>query len=188
MGKAKGIALGVFEVGLFLKAGVGRFPADKRAAVISFWTVAVSTLLTTILFYYAPSERLGSRSFSDLLFLYTMINALEVAVFFTGTYYVAKMLKKTVHFWQFVTAMNYALLVPALVTLPLAVTVLTGAHSWEEIYNLLIVVFFYGLALRGFVATFSMRVPWEFGASIGFFAMFIHQAVAETVFALWGIS
>ncbi|GEM_PF-3543339 len=179
--------LGTFELALFMAAGVKRFPVNPRAARISFLVPIALLFFWVYPLHRVPTEILGERGYGELVLIHGGILAIHLTVFLFILWAVARQLGKAESFWPVVTMNNFCSIAGFVLMLPLFAMVIAGRHTWEEIFNALILISFYELALTAYVITRGMNVPWQFGTGLAFVSMFIANSASTTVFALAGI-
>jgi len=170
-----------------MEAGVRRFPVTRQATKYSFLIPAFLLFLWVYPLYLVPTAILGERSYSEMVLIHSAILVLQVSVFFTLLWAVSKRLGKAEEFWPVVTMINCSSIAGFVLMVPLFAMVMTGHHSWEEVFNALLLVSFYELALTSYIITRGMKVPWQFGTGLAFLGMFVYHAASATVFTLIGV-
>lgn len=179
--------LGTFELALFMAQGVERFPVTVSAAKRSFAIPIILLFLWVYPLYLVPTEVLGQRGYGELITIHGSILVLHLAVFCTLLWFIAQKLGKIEYFWSVVTMNNYVSIISFIMMLPLFIMVITGHHSWDDVFGGLLLISFYELALTAYVITRGLNVPWQFGTGLAFLSMFIWDGASTTIFALSGI-
>ncbi len=184
----KPVLLGALELALFMDRGAQRFPNSRPLAIKSFLVPFALLPLWIYPLHVLPTERLGERAYGELLLLHGMIMAFYIATLLGLVWTIAHYMKRMDRFWAFVTALNFLSLAGFTLTAPLLIMVVTGVHTWEELYAILVAAALYEFALVGFAAAYILNIPWQLAASLSCFALVLHQLTAETVFYVLGIA
>ncbi len=182
------ILLGTFETALFLDKGIQRFPHGKNDAIISLALPLLLMPLWVTAFYLEPTPKLGEQSYIWLLGVHALKLFFQLVIFYGMIWEVSRALKKTEGFRLFVTSRNYVALASFIVSAPLILMAVTGAHSWSELFPMFIAIMFYEIALTAFIAAYALNVPWQLAGGIGFLSLFVNEAVSSTLFYFVGIS
>ena len=172
--------LGCFEITLFMKTGINRFPPEKRDAIKSFLVpllLAPPTLMILVL--KSPGYPVG------LLFALHGARIILVTVLFLFLmYHFSKHLDRKNGFFQFVSVGNWMNIPVFLLLIPILVVLLTGGTIEGSIESYAIVITLLSYILTGFVATHTLRIPWEMGGAIAVISMFINQTSLQMVIDL----
>jgi hypothetical protein len=178
---------GTFELALFFKHGISRFPEDKRSALYSFLLPVFLLLIWVYPLKLVPTEILGQRGYFELVTIHLLILALFAAVFYLMLWLFVKYLGKTEKYWHLLIMNNFIGLISFTFIIPLEILVLLGFHSWEDIFGALIIILCYELSIAGFVIVKTLNVPWQLGASFALLGLFVHDVSQQTIYSLLGI-
>ena len=184
----KPVLLGTLELALFMDRGAQRFPNNVKLALKSFLVPFALLPLWVYPLYAEPTERLGPRGYAELIAIHGTVMAFYIAALLGLVWTIAHYMKRMDRFWAYVTALNFLSLAGFILTAPLLVMVVTGVHTWEEMYAILVAAALYEFALAGFAAAYILNIPWQLAASLSCFALVLHQLTAQTVFYIIGIA
>ena len=179
--------LGIFELALFISNGAERISARRSAGLVSFSVPVVIMLLDFIPLLINPTERLGARSFTELLVLFTPILVPVVAVQTLIIFAVLRFAGTQERFWPTIGAVNCLSLAPFALSYVLYILIMLEAHTWQELYPLLLIIEFYGVAIAAFAITTIGRIPWELAGAAALFSFLIANHITEFIFGFHGI-
>ncbi len=174
--------LGCLEIALFMPGGAKRFGAGRRSMLKSFlipFLVLPLTLITVIAAH--PNPELSSTSAKILISIYSLRVVVYLGLFLGFVYFMAKSLDRLESFYRFVTANNWLTIPAALLMAPVIALFLSGAHSWEEVYPLMVFITLYSYAYTAFMATYVMRIPMELACFIAIGGMAINQSALDVL-------
>jgi hypothetical protein len=184
----KNMLLGTMELGLFMSIGAKRFQENRATALKSFLIPFLLLPLWVLAIYVAPTERLGQRSFGELLMLHGQIKILFALGLLGLIALLAHFTDREDKFWSFVTAVNFLSIAGLAITMPILGMAMAGWHSWDDLYAILLAAALYEFALLGFAAAYILNLPWQLAAAISFFALILHQLTSQTIFYFQGIA
>ena len=176
--------LGAFELALFMKSSIERFPSSRKAALKSFLVPLGLLFLWVYPFSVVPTDILGERTYPELILMHLMVLCLHFPLTCLLLWYLLIHLDKTDRFWRMVSIFNYANLIGFTVTAPLLITVLNGHHTWDEIFSALILISYYEVGIMAYALTRGLSVPWQFGTGLAFLSTFIWDGAWTTVFSI----
>jgi hypothetical protein len=178
---------GIFELALFMTEGAGRVATGRAAGLASFAVPVMIMLLDFIPLVIEPTERLGARDLTGLLVLYTPILVSVLTVQTLIIYALLRFAGTIQHFWTSLCAVNSLSLAPFVFSTMLYILVMLHVHTWQELYPLLLIIEFYGVAITAFALTKLGRIPWELATAGMLFNFLITNHITEFVFSLHGI-
>ena len=169
--------LGAIETALFLRKGSQRFSSDIKSLKQSFLIPVLLLPMTLITVFYAhPHGELADGATQILAIIYTLRLFIYLGLFLGFVYLMTKSMDRSEDFKRFATANNWLTLPAAFAMLPLLALFLSGSHSWEEIYPMMVVVTLYAYAYTAYMATYVLRIPCELAGFIAIAGMAIHQS------------
>ncbi|NCC23048.1 MAG: hypothetical protein EOM26_11410 [Alphaproteobacteria bacterium] len=181
------LLLGTFELAIFMDQGASRFPQERRLALQSLAIPFALLPLWVLPIHLKPTEKLGERSWGELIVLYGEVQLLFVACSLGLVWLLCHFMDRRGAFWAFMTAVNFLSFAGLAVTAPLMLMAVLEWHSWGDLYSVLVAAALYEFALFGFAAAYILNIPWQLAASIACFALVLHQLVSKTIFFIWEI-
>jgi len=180
--------LGCFEVFLLMPSARLRFGTDFEGALRSFIVPILLFPLTLMAVYLSPNDALADHSKNTIALFYSLRLAISWALYLGCVYWIVKEVDRKEHFWQFVTAINWVSIPATLVFLPVAWMMLTGNHSGEQLYPLIMGLVFYGYGLTAFVATYILRLPWELAGFVAIIGFLINDCTGDMMMQIAGVA
>ncbi len=163
--------LGCFEILLFMRSGIDHFDYTRKAALRSF-LFPLATLPFVLYIMAFNGEQTAALTF---YLLHAVRIIITLALFFGIIYMLTKQLGRDDHFYRFVNAYNWLSLPFIFFFVPIALMLASGDYSADDLNNAAVFVTLLGYVYTGFIATHCFRLPWELGAVIAIFGMFIDQ-------------
>jgi hypothetical protein len=80
-----------------------------------------------------------------------------------------------------VIALNWLFVPSTLLLMPIFVMLLTGMHSWHELYPLSICAVVYTYSFMGYMAKCILRVPWEIGGFLAIVSLMIDSFLQQAL-------
>lgn len=171
--------VGALEVALFIPDARKRFGNTTGEAVRSFFVPLLLLPIGVMMMYLQP-EFLNLKKYANgFTILYCFEAAISLCAFVFFVRWISMKIGRLEHFNQFVIALNW-LAVPSMLLLsPIFVMLITGMHSWHELYPLSICAVVYTYSFIGYMAKCVLRVPWEIGGFLAIIAMMIDSFLQQ---------
>ena len=171
--------LGCLEIALFMPQARTRFSDDSDHALKSFVIPILLFPLSIIAIQLVPKSAIDVNSANVLSLLLSLRLVMSWAIFFGVVYWIAKQCERTRHFSQFVTASNWLTIPATLVYLPVAWALLSGSHSWDELYPFMLCVTGYTYLFSAYMAANILKMPFELGGFIVIINVMINDSMYE---------
>lgn len=171
--------LGSLEVALFMRMGRDRFGDSTGEAIRSFAVPILLFPLTVATVMMYPEAGIENGSANTIALLYSLRLAFIWLFFFGSVYLITKEIDRKQYFCRFVTVSNWITVPSTLVFLPVAYMLLSGTHTWDELYPFMVCIILYTYAYTAFMATYVLRVPWELSGFIVFVGMAISNSTMD---------
>jgi hypothetical protein len=85
------------------------------------------------------------------------------------------------NFYRFVVATNWLSVPATVVFLPVALMLLSGNFTWEQLYPFMMFLVFYTYAFTAFMAVHVLIIPWELAGFIAFVLMTVENSTMDIV-------
>lgn len=171
--------LGSLEVALFMPVARTRFGDTRDEAIRSFIVPILLFPLTLMAVYMFPQAELAGNSGHTIALLYSLRMAAMWGIFFGAVYWITKEIDRKKHFYQFVIATNWLTVPSTIVFLPVAWMLLSGIHTWQELYPFMICLMLYTYAFTAFMAAYILRVPWELAGFVVILGMCVNDSTMD---------
>lgn len=166
--------LGVFEISIFMKAGVSRFDPDFNTMLRSFfWPLLVLPVAVVMASLFSPSETMND-SFGLLLFLHFIRIVVTTGLSLTAIYFFAKKIDRSQYMLQYITVSNWFEIAMFIIVSPILLILMAGGVV-DDVKNYAIFVVCLGIVYNGYIATHAMRIPWELGTLVAVSLLFIQE-------------
>ncbi len=171
--------IGALEVALFIPDARKRFGNTTGEAVRSFFVPLLLLPIGVFMIYLQP-EFLNLKKFANgFTILYCFEAAISLCAFVFFVRWIAQKIGRLEHFNQFVIALNWLFVPSTLLLMPIFVMLLTGMHSWHELYPLSICAVVYTYSFMGYMAKCILRVPWEIGGFLAIVSLMIDSFLQQ---------
>ncbi len=174
--------LGVLETALFMPNARARFGDTKDEAIRSFLVPVLLFPLTLMAVYLAPHSSVGGGSAHMIALLYGLRMAAVWSLFFGAVYWIARGVDREKHFYQFVIASNWLAVPATAVFIPVAWMLLSGTHTWDELYPFMVCLILYTYAFTGYMAAHVLRIPWELAGFIVFVGTCVNDGTLDLLY------
>ena len=171
--------LGGLEIALFMPVARTRFGTNYDEALRSFFIPVILFPLTLLGVYLCPKPDLAGASVNMIALLYSLRMAATWALFLGSVYWITGHVGRREHFSQFVIAINWLQVPATVVFLPFLWMMLTGGHTWGELYPAIICVMVYTYAFTAFMAAWVLRIPWELAGFITMISFLINDYTGD---------
>lgn len=173
--------LGALEVALLMPAGPKRFGNSYDEAVRSFIVPILLFPLTLAAFYLYPHPDIAASSRNTLTLLFSLRLGFSWLLFFGIIYWLMKKVDHLEHFCRFVIGTNWLAVPATVIFLPVAVMLLSGGFTWDELYPFMKFLMFYTYAFTAFLAVHALIIPWELAGFIAFLAVMVDNNTLDFV-------
>ena len=173
--------LGTLEVALLMPAGPKRFGNSYDEAVRSFIIPILFFPLTLLALYLYPYPEMAAASKNTLTLLFSLRLAFSWLMFFGIIYWLMKRVDHLDHFYRFVVGTNWLAVPATVIFLPVAIMLMSGAFSWDELYPFMKFLLFYTYAFTAFLAIHALIIPWELAGFIAFLAITVDDSTMNVV-------
>lgn len=169
--EAKNLALGCFEIAIFMRAGIERFSASRADAVKSF-IIPLCLFPLSIAGAYVLADH---QSYNALFTLCMMRTIVTTGLFFGIVYLFCRQYERGADFFRAVSVMNWANVIGMTLALPIPLLVMGGFAGAHDMENYALFITLMGYAYIGFILTHALRIPWELGGALAMAALAIDQ-------------
>lgn len=152
-----------------------RFGSDYNEALRSFIVPILFFPLTLLIVYAYPSPGLKEASANTVALLYSLRMAICWGLFLGAVYFLTCEIGKKEHFCQFVIASNWLAVPASVIFMPVMWCVMTGTHTWEELYPFTLCLMFYSYGFTAYMAAWILRIPMELAGFIAVIAFIIND-------------
>ena len=173
--------LGTLEVALLMPAGPKRFGNSYDEAARSFIIPILFFPLSLVALYLYPDAEIAAASKNTFSLLFSLRLFFSWLLFFGIIYWLMKRVDHLDHFYRFVTGTNWLAIPATVIFLPVAVMLLSGAFSWDELYPFMKFLMFYTYAFTAFLAIHALIIPWELAGFIAILAISVDDSTLNAI-------
>lgn len=177
--KILGYVQGALELALFMRSGIGFFPADRRAALWSFIAPVLTTAIALTYLLVKRPESFAGMSAGAICILTVLQATLAVMIFFSCLRVFSIWAEQQEKFWHFVTAVNWTGLVVVAAMLPFMILDAGGWAPEHIMHAMMALIGLYGYVITGCIATRVFEIPWMLGVTIGIFEMLVSETLGH---------
>jgi len=174
--------LGTLEIALFMPHAKDRFSSNEQEAWKSFIIPILLFPLSIIAIQILPKTTFDADSANALSLMLSLRIAFSWLLFFGAVYWIAKHCDRLNHFSKFVVASNWLTIPATLAYLPVAWCLLSGTHSWEELYPFMMCVTGYTYLMLAYMAAVILKMPFELGGFIVMLNIMINNSTEEITY------
>lgn len=179
--------LGGLEIALLMPVGAKRFGNTYDEAIRSFIIPILLFPLTLAALFYFPVAEVSGASKNTITLLFSLRLAFSWAIFFGLIYWLMRHVDHLDNFYRFVVATNWLSVPATVVFIPVAMMLLSGNFTWEQLYPFMMFLVFYTYAFTAFMAVHVLIIPWELAGFIAFVLMTVENSTMDIVKWIGGL-
>lgn len=173
--------LGGLEIALLMPAGAKRFGNTYDEAIRSFIIPILLFPLTLAALFFYPVIEASGASKNTIILLFSLRLAFSWVMFFGIIYWLMRHVDHLDNFYRFVVATNWLSIPATVVFIPVALMLLSGNFTWEQLYPFMMFLVFYTYAFTAFMAVHVLIIPWELAGFIAFVLMTVENSTMDIV-------
>lgn len=173
--------LGSLEVALFMPQARHRFGNTADEAWRSFIIPILLFPLTLLAVYYYPKPALADHSANTIALLYSLRLGASWLFYMGFVYFLVNRVDRREHFCQFVIASNWLSIPATVIFLPVALGLMTGNYTWDELYPFMRAMMIYSYLFTAYMIGRILRVPWELAGFITIISLLINDYSLQVV-------
>ena len=171
--------LGIFEISIFMKAGVSRFQPDFKMMLRSFFWPALLMPVAVVTASLLSSDA-ARHSFDFLLMLHSFRIIATFGLSLGLIYFLAKKTDRTQYIFQYITTTNWFEIAMFIIVSPILVILMMGGVV-DDIQNYAIFVTCLGVVYCGYIVTHALRIPWELATLVAVSLLFVQETGFDLV-------
>lgn len=174
--------LGCLDAMLFMPRAGERFSGHYNDMLGSFVMVVLASPLMLMGALIAPAPALAEQSQNLVSLTYTLRFAITLGIFVGFVYLLASRTERQQHFFKFVTAYNWMVVLSIVFSLP--VTLMMASADPITAHQGLVLSYFllaYMFAITAYIAASTLNIPMELAAFIAIIALQIDRSSYEFV-------
>lgn len=168
--------LGIFEISIFMRAGVTRFQPDFSMMLKSFfWPLVILPVAVLTAAYMSPGAPFGL-----LLVLHVLRLVITYALSIALIAFLATKIDRTKYIYQYITTSNWFEIVMFVLISPILIFMTMGGVM-EDIQYYAIFITCLGIVYTGFIVTHALRIPWELATLVAVSLLFVQETGFDVV-------